>query len=75
MTQHFESIATTYIEAEIEYETELRNAGIDVREVGPEFFGSALDQWEETWRDRAPVLTRLRRLAADGASGSVEAAQ
>lgn len=75
MTQHFESIAATYVAAEIEYVTELRNAGIEVREVGPEFFGAALDQWEQTWQTRAPVLTRLRRLASIAASGPSEAAE
>jgi TRAP-type C4-dicarboxylate transport system substrate-binding protein len=70
MAQHFESIAATYVEAEIEYATELRNAGIEVREVGPEFFGAVLDQWEEAWQEKAPVLTRLRRLANTAASGS-----
>jgi tripartite ATP-independent transporter DctP family solute receptor len=69
MTQHFDRIAATYIRAEIEYETELRNAGIEVREVGPEFFGGALDEWEEVWRQKAPVLVRLRRIAATGESG------
>jgi tripartite ATP-independent transporter DctP family solute receptor len=75
MTRHFQSIAATYVEAEIEYETELRNAGIEVREVGPEFFGAALDQWEEKWRERAPVLARLRLLTGTSASGSAEAAR
>jgi TRAP-type C4-dicarboxylate transport system substrate-binding protein len=75
MTQHFERIAASYIEAEIQYVTELRNAGIEVREVGPEFFGAALEQWEETWQKKAPVLVSLRRLAATGAPGSVEAVQ
>jgi tripartite ATP-independent transporter DctP family solute receptor len=64
MTQHFERIAETYIEAESEYATELENAGVEIRRVGPEFFGPVLDQWEETWRTKAPVLTRLRQLAA-----------
>ncbi|MDH3421076.1 MAG: TRAP transporter substrate-binding protein [Gammaproteobacteria bacterium] len=75
MTRHFERIAATYVEAEVEYVSELRNAGIEVREVGPEFFGAVLDQWEETWQEKAPVLTRLRRLAATAAPGPVEAAQ
>lgn len=64
MNEHFERIISTYIDAEAEYERELRNAGIDVREVGPEFFGSALDEWETKWLQRAPVLEDLRRLAA-----------
>jgi len=70
MTQHFDSIAATYIEAEVEYESQLRNAGIEVREVGPEFFGAALAQWEQKWQERAPVLQDLRRLAAAAALGS-----
>ena len=67
MNEHLERIAETYVEAEIEYATELRSAGIEVREVGPEFFGPALDEWEATWRQKAPVLTRLRSLAAEAA--------
>lgn len=75
MTAHFKSIASTYVDAEAEYVTELRNAGIEIREVGPEFFGTALDQWEQTWRQRAPVLTSLRRLASASAQGSADAAR
>ena len=63
MNEHFDRIIATYIEAEAEYERELRNAGIEILEVGPEFFGSAIDQWEARWRERAPVLSDLRRLA------------
>jgi hypothetical protein len=72
MAEHFERIAATYIEAESEYATELANAGIEIRRVGPEFFGPVLDQWEETWQEKAPVLTSLRRLAAAGAGQSSE---
>jgi TRAP-type transport system periplasmic protein len=65
MTRHFERIAATYVQAESEYATELRDAGVAVREVGPEFFGDVLDEWERSWLEKAPVLTRLRRLAAE----------
>ena len=64
MTRRLEQIAATYVRAETEYVTELENAGVDVRKVGPEFFGDVLDQWERTWQEKAPVLPRLRRLAA-----------
>jgi tripartite ATP-independent transporter DctP family solute receptor len=64
MSEHFERIVSTYIEAEAEYERELRATGIPVREVGPEFFGTSLGEWEQKWRQRAPVLNDLRRLAA-----------
>ena len=73
MTQHFERIATTYIEAESEYAAELAAAGIELRRVGPEFFGAVLDQWEEAWRQKAPVLVRLRHLAAAAESGAIAA--
>jgi hypothetical protein len=64
MDEHFERIMATYIEAEAEYERELADAGADLRRVGPEFFGPALDEWETKWRERAPVLNELRRLSA-----------
>jgi tripartite ATP-independent transporter DctP family solute receptor len=67
MSRHFDEIATTYIAAEAEYEAELRAAGVEVVEVGPEFFGEAIERWEATWRERAPVLATLRRLAAEAA--------
>jgi len=70
MNEHFDRIVATYIEAEGEYELELRNAGIDVLEVGPGFFGTALEEWEATWRQRAPVLEELRRLAAAAQANS-----
>ena len=72
MTRHFERIAATYIEAEKEYKAELEAAGIEVRPVGPEFFGDVLGRWEETWRQKAPVLVRLRQLASLAESGSAE---
>ncbi|HJR69776.1 MAG TPA: TRAP transporter substrate-binding protein [Gammaproteobacteria bacterium] len=73
MTQHFERIAVTYIEAETEYQAELAAAGIEIQQVGPEFFGPVLDRWEQTWRQKAPVLARLRQLAAAAEAGSAEA--
>ena len=65
MSEHFERIAATYVEAEAEYTRELRSAGITIREVGPEFFGDVLVEWEQTWQQKAPVLSRLRALAAE----------
>jgi tripartite ATP-independent transporter DctP family solute receptor len=75
MKQRFEHIAASYVDAESQYVLELRNAGVEVREVGPEFFGGALQQWEQKWQQRAPVLAELRRLAAEGAATPVEPAR
>lgn len=75
MNRHFDRIVETYVEAEAEYEAELRNAGIEVRAVGPEFFGTALSDWEAAWRERAPGLLELRRLAASADSEAAEPAR
>jgi TRAP-type C4-dicarboxylate transport system substrate-binding protein len=72
MTQHFERIATTYIEAEKAYKADLEAAGIEVRPVGPDFFGDVLGRWEDTWRQKAPVLARLRQLASAAEPGSTQ---
>jgi TRAP-type C4-dicarboxylate transport system substrate-binding protein len=63
MHEHFDRIIATYIEAETEYEAELRAAGIEVLTVGPEFFGDALTEWEAKWSATTPILEDLRRLA------------
>ena len=63
MAEHFTSIAATYVQAEAEYEAQLRGAGIEVLRVGPEFFDGALERWEEKWLVAAPILEELRRLA------------
>jgi TRAP-type transport system periplasmic protein len=75
MNEHFDRIIATYVDAEAEYERELRDSGIEVLEVGPEFFGSVLDEWEARWRERAPVLVDLRRLAAEDAAANDAAAR
>jgi len=74
MGNSFDRIVATYIEAEAEYENELRASGTEVLSVGPEFFGPALDEWEQEWQQKAPVLRELRRLAVS-AAGSAEAAR
>jgi len=63
MTEHLNTIAATYELAEVEYEAGLRAAGIDVRQVGADFFGAAMERWEEKWLQAAPILSELRRLA------------
>jgi TRAP-type C4-dicarboxylate transport system substrate-binding protein len=65
MERQFGQIASTYVAAEAEYEAELRAAGIDVVEVGPEFFGDALGRWEASWEEKAPLLAVLRRLTTE----------
>jgi tripartite ATP-independent transporter DctP family solute receptor len=75
MNQRFAEIAASYVDAEAQYVADLRNAGTEVREAGPEFFGAALQQWEQKWQQRAPVLAQLRRLAAESVAAPVGASR
>lgn len=74
MHARFDAIAATYVDAEAEYLAELENAGIGILRVGPGFFGPALAQWDAQWSDKAPVLARLKQLAATAAATPAPAA-
>lgn len=63
MREHLSSIVATYAQAEIEYEAQLRDTGIEVVSVGPDFFGKALEQWQEKWLEKAPILKDLSAVA------------
>ena len=42
----------------------MQGTKVRVLSAAPEFFGDALEQWEETWLRRTPVLADLRKEAA-----------
>lgn len=63
--QHLTALLNRLVDAELAWEQELK-AMPDLRviEVGPEFFGDAIERWEERWGPRAPALAALRAEAA-----------
>ena len=63
--KHLDSLTGHYEKAEAETQASIEQAGVQVQSVGPEFFGDKLQQWEEIWLKKAPVLADLRREAAE----------
>lgn len=63
--KHLDSLTGHYEQAEAETQASIEQAGVQVKPVGPAFFGDTLQQWEEIWLKKAPVLADLRREAAE----------
>lgn len=63
MAKHVDSTLDTYTEKEPVWTETLNGVGKTVKTVGPEFFGSALDDWEAIWSAKAPSLPALRAAA------------
>ena len=62
--KHLNGLFDTYGRVEQEMLKNVQGTKVKVVQVGPEFFGDTLKQWEETWLKRTPVLADLRREAA-----------
>lgn len=62
--KHLSTLTAHYEKAEADTQTRIEQAGVKVMPVGPEFFGDTLQQWEDIWQEKAPVLVDLRREAA-----------
>lgn len=60
MAKHLDSTIDTYAEAESKWHEQVRGTGKTYLEVGPEFFGGAVDDWDRIWMERSPVLAKLR---------------
>lgn len=63
--KHLSTLTAHYEKAEADTQTRIEQAGVKVTPVGPEFFGDTLQQWEDIWQEKTPVLVDLRREAAD----------
>ncbi|HEY0834697.1 MAG TPA: TRAP transporter substrate-binding protein [Azospirillum sp.] len=62
--EHLDRLLDTAVVKEKEWTEDLKKAGVNVSEVGPEFFGDAIRTWEATWSKKAPALKDLRAEAA-----------
>jgi TRAP-type transport system periplasmic protein len=62
--KHLNGLFETYVQVEKDMLKNVQGTKVKVVSVGPEFFGEALKQWEETWLKRTPVLAELRKEAA-----------
>lgn len=65
MTKHVDSTLDTYAELEPQWTEQLRTVDKAFVEVGPDFFGEAVAEWEDTWSVKAPSLADLREVAEE----------
>lgn len=61
---HLNGLFDSYMKVEKEMAQNVQGTKVDVKVVGPEFFGDVLDEWEKIWLERTPVLAELRKEAA-----------
>ena len=45
LRKHLDRVMSAYVAKEREWETAISEAGVELIEVGPEFFGTSLDEW------------------------------
>jgi len=62
--KHLNSLTAQYEQSEAQTQASIEEAGITLVRVGPEFFGDKLQQWEDIWMKKTPVLADLRKEAA-----------
>ncbi|WP_226801731.1 TRAP transporter substrate-binding protein [Alkalilimnicola sp. S0819] len=63
--EHLVSLLEDNARLEKEWSQELREReGVTVVDVGPEFFGDAIEQWYDSWSKKAPALKSLQQEAA-----------
>ncbi|AFT71125.1 TRAP transporter-DctP subunit [Alloalcanivorax dieselolei B5] len=58
-------LAPYYQKSQAETQAQIEAKNVKVIEVGLDFFGDKLDQWEELWMKKTPVLGELRGEAAE----------
>ena len=60
MTEALDGLCDAMPEREARQGAVLRASNMQVRPVGPEFFGDAVEQFDRSWGPRAPALAQLR---------------
>ena len=68
MAKYVDSCIDAYVEREQSWLDEVKATGKTYVKVGPDFFGSAIEEWNETWSKKSAVLDDLRKVAADTAN-------
>ncbi|MEM6460294.1 MAG: TRAP transporter substrate-binding protein [Pseudomonadota bacterium] len=64
MAKHVDSTIDSYVAKEAEWLDQIKGTGKTYVEVGPEFFGDAVEEWNNTWSQKSSALDDLREVAA-----------
>jgi TRAP-type C4-dicarboxylate transport system substrate-binding protein len=62
MRGELDELIDSYVAEERSFEASLRESGTKIIEVDRSFFGPTIQQWDNMWIGRAPVLGELREL-------------
>lgn len=62
--KHLNGLFDSYMEVEKDMLEKIQAENVPVTVVGPEFFGDTLNEWEEIWMERTPLLADLRKESA-----------
>lgn len=65
MKRELDSIIAGTVTEEAGYLEKLRETGIEIVTADEQFFGDAVQQWDDAWRKQAPVLDTLRKASLD----------
>ncbi|EPX81251.1 TRAP transporter substrate-binding protein [Litoreibacter arenae] len=65
MAKHVDSTIDSYIEKEAGWLAQIADTGKTYTKVDASFFGSAIDDWNAIWSEKAPSLDDLRAVAAE----------
>jgi len=60
MRAELDAMVDRYVIDERRYEQQLRETDVVILEAGPEFFGSAISEWDAVWSKRSSALEALR---------------
>ncbi|UWR23043.1 TRAP transporter substrate-binding protein [Sulfitobacter sp. S190] len=63
MRKELQDCIDTYVAKDVEWLEQVRGTGETMIEVGPEFFGDAMTEWEATWSEKSTQLGALREAA------------
>lgn len=63
MAKHLDSTIDTYVTKDPEWLGNLKELDLTTIEVGPEFFGDVIADWDAEWAAKAPSLALIRQAA------------
>jgi len=68
MRAELDKLVNSYESEEKSFEAALRATDTEVMDVNESFFGATIQQWDDLWTERAPVLKEFRNLELSDAS-------
>ena len=58
--KELDAVMDDYVTKELDWEQSIRDEGVVIHAVGPEFFGDVVIEWEAIWSKKAPTLSTLK---------------